>query len=354
MSKPLKKLIRAAALAVAAIIALELICSYALYRYYSATRKEFSPMNSAIVLLIDRVVSALHGDRRRVQLSIDHGHLFATDDVLGYRVLPGDYRITERFDNLIHAFHIKINDQGRRVTSYAPDHAYAPEQASTRILFTGDSLIFGLGLDDEETVAWLLQTRLPNYDVLNLSISSYSTIQTLLQLQQLEPQVGKNDILLLMYHPITNEFNVESSEVLDAIMKGFEMQLGDPSRMRDMNIPYGTLDDHGALVIRRKSAAERRPDPDTETAMKVTERAFDAIAALPAGRIAVLYMKGPDDDPVIGYLKSKGFTILDVRTSGHDPEDSDIIATDSHAGPFWHHALYRRLVNALHQQHIID
>jgi hypothetical protein len=325
-----------------------LISSYALYRYYSLTRKEFSPMGSAIVLLIDRVAAELHGERRRVELSIDHGHLFATDAVLGYRLLPGDYRITERFDNLIHAFSIEINDQGRRVTSYSPVHA------PTRILFTGDSSIFGLGLDDEETVAWLLQTRLPNYEVVNLSVSSYSTIQALLQLQRMEPKVGKDDIVLLVYHPITNAFNVESSQVFKAIMSGFEVQLGDRPRMRDMNIPYGAIDEHGALAIRRMNSASPRPDPDAAAAMKVTEQAFDAILALPAGRIAVLFVGGPDDDPVIGYLRSRGVAILDVRTSPNDPEDSDIIATDSHSGPFWHHALYRRLLAALQKEHIID
>jgi hypothetical protein len=305
-------------------------------------------MGSAIVLLIERVVSELRGERRRVELSVDHGHLFAADDVLGYRLLPGDYRITERFDNLIHAFYIKINDAGRRVTSYVPVHA------SRRILFTGDSSIFGLGLDDEETVAWLLQNRLPDYEVVNLSVSSYSTIQALLQLQRIEPKVGKDDIVLLIYHPITNEFNVESSQVFKAIMNGFEMQLGDRERMHDMSIPYGALDEHGALAIRRMNSDSRRADPDEAAAMKVTEQAFDAILALPAGRFAVLFVGGADDDPVIGYLRSKGLAILDVRTSGHDPEDSDIIATDSHSGPFWHHAMYRRLLAALHQEHIID
>ncbi len=356
MSRPLKKLLRAAVLAAAVIIALELLSSYALFRYYSNARKEFSPMGSALLLLIDRLRFAAQGERRRVELSIDHGHLFGADDMLGYRLLPGDYRVTETFDNWVHAFDIKINEQGQRVTAYAPVHA------ATRILFTGDSTIFGLGLDDEETVAWLLQTRLPNYDVVNLSVSSYSTIQALMQLQQIEPKVGKDDIVLLMYHPLTNAFNVQSAKVFEAIMNGFEMQLGDRLPMRGMSIPYGAIDDRGGLAIRRISALCEnqvrgpncaRPDPGTDAAMTVTERAFDAVLALPAGRIAVLFVSGSDDDPVIRYLRSRAVSILDVRTSGHDPEDGDVIPTDSHPGPYWHHALYRRLLAALQREHLI-
>jgi len=357
MSKRLKKIMLMAVAAAAALYAIESTSSYVLYRYYSSTKNDFRPMGSATLVLIERLLMAAHRERRRVVLSIDHGMLFGADDTLGYRLLPGDYQVTERFDNLVHEFHIKVNDQGHRVTSYVPVHAEG------RILFTGDSSIFGLGVDDEQTIPWLMQTRLPNYEVVNLSVSSYSTIQALLQLRQMAPAVGKGDIVLLVYHPVSNGFNVESLAVLETIRTGFELQLGDPAQMRHANIPFGTIDDRGALSIRRvelfcqPGQGDRNcvhPDQDKQTITRITELAFDEILALNQGQTAVLFVSGVDSDPVIAHLRAKGVLILDVRTSGKDPEDSDLVPTDGHAGPFWHHAMYLRLMQALQSHHIVD
>ncbi len=63
------------------------------------------------------------------------------------------------------------------------------------------------------TVSWLMQSRLPDYEVVNLSLNSYSTVHALLQLQQVVPQVGPDDIVILEYHPATNALNVANHDL---------------------------------------------------------------------------------------------------------------------------------------------
>jgi hypothetical protein len=87
--------------------------------------------------------------------------------------------------------------------------------------------------------------------------------------------------------------------------------------------------------------------------VRVTERAFDEIIALHAGRLLVAIMGGPDSDPVISYLRAKGVPIADIRLPASEPELKDEIATDTHGGPFWNHLMFTRLLSALQSNQLI-
>ncbi len=277
--------------------------------------------------------------------------------MLGFSMHPGRYRVTETFDSLTHVFDLNVDEEGRRVTSYQP------AKATKRLIITGDSGLFGWGLDDEETMPWLLQTRLPDYRVLNLTLTSYSTLQALLQLRRLSPPLGPDDVLVLEYQPITNAFNVADARLLAPLKYGFEMQLGNSARMRTMNIPYGAVDARGAFSIRRidlscvddpNRADCVRPAVDETAARRVTEGAFDEILALHPGRVVVAFLKGPDDDPVISHLRDRGVTVADLRSRDGYPDFADVIRTNSHLGPFWHHQIYVLLLDALVREHIVE
>jgi hypothetical protein len=341
------------------LVIIETLSAYALYLRYAVTRNEFRPVGSATFFLLKRAVDWSHGRHKKVVESIDHGPLFDRNDVLGFSMHPGRYRVTETFDNLTHVFDLNVDEAGRRVTSYQP------AKATKRLIITGDSGLFGWGLDDEETMPWLLQTRLPDYRVLNLTLNSYSTLQALLQLRELAPPLGPDDVLVLEYQLLTNEFNVADAQLL-APMKyqyGFEMQLGNAARMRTMKLPYGAVDARGAFSIRRIDVSCRdgenradcvRPAVDKKAAQRVTEAAFDEILALHPGRVVVAFLKGPDDDPVIAHLRDRGVTVADLRSRNGYPDLDDVIRTNSHLGPFWHHQTYVLLLDALVRHHIVE
>ena len=345
-------------LAVIAVGALECTSSYVLFRHYSRLNKSFHPAGSSTSLLLKHLYARfIEGRHEVVELSINHGHVFRANDVLGFLMNPGSYEITEDFDSQRHRFQLTVDGMGRRITSYMP------VDATRRIYVTGDSAMFGWGLDDEQTAPWLLQTRLPHYQVVNLSLTGYSTIQTLLKLKQIISKFSADDILILTHHRGDNESNVVSPEVLADLSSGFEEQLGDENFIRTVAIPYGLIDAKGNLAIRRihlscfrhtLAPGCVRSAANASEAMEVTIRAFDEIIAMCPGHVVVAFLSGDDDDPVIQHLRSKAVTIVDLRASKDDPDVDDLVATDNHPGPFLHHRFYVGLVNALLRNHLVN
>lgn len=335
-------------------LAVESISSYVIYRNTSRVEKSFHPNGSATVALLRLISYKFEG--RKVVVWADHGPLFYPDPLLGFAVHPGRYEINERFDGQRHRFQLTINDAGLRATSYAPT------QASRRIYIAGDSGIFGWGLNDEDTVPWLLQGRLPQYEVVNWSLTRYSTVHALLQLQQARARIGPEDVVVLTYHPTDVDTNVALPAIFRDFSDGLEAQLADAQFVAAINYPFGAFDDQGRFVIRRTKlscflrtavADCGQVNVDQKAAMRVTERAFDEIIALHAGRLLVAVVGGSGSDPVISYLRTKGVLVADVTPHANEPESKDEIATDTHGGAFWNHLMFTRLLSALQSTQLI-
>jgi len=71
---------------------------------------------------------------------------------------------------------------GRRATTQQEPAASDPRP---RFVFVGDSYVYGYGLSDSETFAWLVQQRHPELEVENLGTPGYGTYQSLLTMQRL-------------------------------------------------------------------------------------------------------------------------------------------------------------------------
>jgi hypothetical protein len=347
-----RRLILAGLIAAISIVSVEFCSSYILYRHFAKQGTGFQPSGLAVVDLVKRVLTS-----HFITVSSAGGRVFGRDDTMGFIMFPGQFLITEHNAGKAHVFHLRVNERGERSTSYATVHA--PQ----RIFLTGDSGMFGWGVDDEDTFAWLLQTRLPSYEVRNLSMTSYSTVHALLQLKQLDPQAGPEDIVVLVYHPITNDFNVASHVVLKPMVDGFEVQLGDAVEMRAMTFPYAVVDARGALSVQRiavdcapayTSPGCAHPDMSREAAQKVTERVLDEIVATTKAHLMLAVINNEKDDSVIDHARALGITLVDLREAPTDGEAVDVIAVDGHAGPFWHHFAFLRLLDAMRQNRLID
>jgi hypothetical protein len=130
-----------------------------------------------------------------------------------------------------------------------------------------------------------------------------------------------------------------------------------------MKVPFGVIDGSGGFSVDRirLSCAAESPTPEcvhplvsADVELRVTQRAFDEIIALPIRHLLVAFLSGPDDDPVIVHLRSRGVAIADLRTVDGVPDDSDLIPTDSHLGPFWHHQAYVLLLQALRRAQLVN
>jgi hypothetical protein len=354
--KHMRKVVGVTLLICGVILAVEAVSSYILYRHYSGLHRGFFPAGSAAVSLAQALKARADGHHEHVDLSIDPGPLFRSDALLGYAMLPGRFQITEREGGISHRFSLTVDALGHRVT------AFAPKAAARRLYITGDSAMFGWGLDDEQTIPWLLQTRFPGVEVVNLSLTSYSTVHAKLQLDRTSPAVTADDIVVLTYHPITNDFNVASAEMLYYLEWGFERQLGDASLLRDMTVPFATIGAGDTLTIHHYAVACAlhksttgecaHPAQTPSVAVQVTIRTFDALMAEHPAHFVVAFLSGDDTDPVISHLRARGVTIADLRSNPGDPDASDEVSIDGHAGPFWHYNLADRLAGVLHGAHL--
>lgn len=353
----MRKILALALIVIAGLTSLELISSYVLFRYYAHSHKSLFPKGSATSLLVSGTINKVRGKHPAPVVSIDHGPLFDANESLGYSLHSGRYHIKEELDERSHMFDLTVTDMGTRATSYVPN------QSTRRIFMAGDSSMFGWGLNDEETIPWLIQARLPKFEVINLSLTSYSTIQSLLQLERVMPSLSSNDIVVIEYHQLSNKLNVEASDVLDSLKSGYETTLGDAARMREAKLPFGDIDAQGQVSIQHLSLSCAfdmaqpqcsRPKFDLGRAMQVTEYAFDKIVALHPGHLVIWFMSGADDDPVVERLRKGGAMIVDLRSGIGIPFEDDVISTDSHMGPFGQHQVAERLYEMMVNGHIVD
>ena len=104
------------------------------------------------------------------------GTLFAPHPKLGYALLPGQFTVKQS----------KIT---WTVTQPSALHrvvrpAGAAPEGRDAIWFFGDSVTYGWGLDDDVTYPWLIQQKHPELEVVNFAVGGYSTLQSLIELEE--------------------------------------------------------------------------------------------------------------------------------------------------------------------------
>lgn len=116
---------------------------------------------------------------------------------------PIGYRNAPNLDAEFHGVRVRTNAHGLRhqdIEAEANDEVF-------RIMFLGDSVVFGVGVEQDSTLPAQLERSLEAYrsplsdkpvEVINMGCISYNTEQELIQYQQLG-QRFKPDLLLLMF-----------------------------------------------------------------------------------------------------------------------------------------------------------
>jgi lysophospholipase L1-like esterase len=132
-----------------------------------------------------------------------------------------------------------INSRGIRGPEFDPE----PRPGVTRILIVSDSGTFGSGVADDQNIAAQLQRILgrDRYEVINLSVAAYSTVQEYLWLVE-EGLKYKPELVLLGFAPGND---VQTSYY--PLQRWFQ---------REAKRPYARLDDAGKLVIENQQLNE--------------------------------------------------------------------------------------------------
>lgn len=124
---------------------------------------------------------------------------FRHDDELGWVPIPNS-KTTVTAERMIHVQH---NSLGLRDIELG-------ETSKPRIMFVGDSFVWGNDVEAAERFTDLLRAALPDYDIVNAGVSGYGTDQELLLLQRLWPRIKPAVVVLTV---VANDRADNSSNV---------------------------------------------------------------------------------------------------------------------------------------------
>jgi lysophospholipase L1-like esterase len=146
------------------------------------------------------------------------------DVVLGWRPEPGSQRSVSG-SRQIHAAH---NGRGFRDREHG-------EKRRPRLLFVGDSYVWGYDVEVDERFSDLLQRQWPELDVINLGVSGYGTDQEFLLLQT-QLQVYEPDGVVLILSPNDSLDNTRN-HVDGRYWKPYFVVENDALRLRGVPVP---------------------------------------------------------------------------------------------------------------------
>lgn len=273
---------------------------------------------------------------------------FAEDAEQGYRANPGRYVFrysgmrqgrVEHLDAVV-----TINPDGTRFTGNAP------ADAARRIFVLGDSYVFGDGVNDQQSFAFLLQTAFPDAAVQLHALAGYSWANALVTMQRLKDQVRPGDIVVLGYALYYKERHVAAPTRLRSIRDWMASTFPEVELDPKDRVIRARLDTAGRLALdtipmhcRFDPAYCAGPEPAADDVDRVSRELLKAIAATTAEKILLLHMFGAKDDPVLrappGNVEIVAATPQDFSYVMQD----NIMGLDDHGGPYWHYAMFSKL-----------
>lgn len=234
-------------------------------------------------------------------------------------------------------FVISTDREGHR-RCYPMDHT-APANAPT-IFLLGDSYAFGVGVNDDETVAWFLARRTP-HNVVNLGVLGYGTDQELLKLEELferRPDATVRHVVVLVfdndfvdvqhaYDPFLGRhkphFRVANQELVRT-----DYQRGALDRLMDVSRLVWLVNSKCSMIF-------ARPNPPAEAGRDLVVACLQAMRRVAEARGAQLHilahhrLRGPlPFSPSLwnDFLQRAGATDITERlrtTAGPDPIGPD-------------------------------
>lgn len=273
---------------------------------------------------------------------------FAEDVEQGYRANPGRYVFrysgmrqgrVEHLDAVV-----TINPDGTRFTGNAP------ADEGRRIFVLGDSYVFGDGVNDQQTFAFLLQTAFPDAAVQLHALAGYSWANALVTMQRIKHRIRPGDVVVLGYAQYYKERHVAAPARLRSIRDWMAATFPEVELDPKDRLIRARLDTGGRLALdtipmhcKFDPAYCAGPEPSAVEVDKVSRELLRAIASTTTEKILLLHMFGPKSDPVLQDLPGNvAIVAATPQDFGYVMQDN-IMGLDDHGGPYWHYAMFSKL-----------
>lgn len=339
-----------------------LLSASLLYRYRLTGDVQDGSSLASLVVAMETIFAGSESDKSaraekyEFGLKSDPEPFLHNDDVFGYTAKPGVYShiymrrprglALSPWEKLL--VKVTVNDDGSRWTGRERRSGVA------NAYVLGDSFVFGSGVNDEHTFAYLLQAALPQTDVHLFALGGYSLVQAYRRIEQLKNTITSHDAIILGYADFYDVRNVSAP----SRMKRVDQAREDQRTLR----PFGaalkaSLDDDGRVRLSLVSEDCRnngnycdQPDPPQEYMTQVSVALINGIAAMTPARVYLLHILGSANNPALKQL-SRNIEVITVTPDSFDYFiRDDIEGFDPHPGPYWHYAVASRLIKSLREQ----
>src|SRR5258708_4599985 len=332
----------------AMIVLVELMSSQVLiYRYRHSGVLNDGNISSFVLLKKAAFMLGWAGTPNRLDFESVPSPFYQRDSTYGWSAIPGEFtHIFKRrgqdlrWESL--PTKVTINSDQSRWTGMPAQ----PQKPTIYIL--GDSIVFGSGVNDEQSFAYHLQMAKPQYNVKLFALGGYSLVQSYLRIQQLKSEIGERDIVVIGYADFYDVRNVaapsrlrEVNLWLQARQKQFDGLSATPRAEIGNNSQLSvSLVEQNCQIVRNYCDSD---DPSVSKMRAVSIRLIHEIAAATKAKIYLLNFDGREDNPV---AKDSGVEVISVLQEdfGYFIRD-DIAGFDSHPGPYWHYAIAQKLIS---------
>jgi len=164
------------------------------------------------------------------------GKFFRAHPSLGYTHLPGQFKVAINGSFVFRATNL---ENTLRVTHSL--ESYSSQSPGKEIWVFGDSVTYGWSVSDEESYAWLLQSALKDYEVVNFGVSGYGNIHSLIQLREALGSRRPPELVVLAY--------ASWMDVRNTFIRGRRKALVTSKNLGPVNQPYARLSADGRPEI---------------------------------------------------------------------------------------------------------
>jgi hypothetical protein len=230
---------------------------------------------------------------------------FVPDPELGYKPSPGKYQViySRRARDSSEWERLSVNEtikhDGTRWTGECEP------SSSADVYIFGDSFVYGSGVNDEQTFAFLLQQARKDMCVKLFAVGGYGMTQSFIQFHKLLDQIKPKDIVILGY---ADYFDVRNVAAPSRLREGYKSQ-----SLVDMRVilPKASLDGQGAIRINyvQQRCDENdgycdRDDPTKEKMSRIAAALINEIAKTSNAPVYLLHFWGTRKNPVLGLLSN--------------------------------------------------
>lgn len=344
------------------LLLFELLASTALiYRYRSVQSNEFYKSEPSFISSVNLLYKAalrlgLIERAQEFRYKSEPSPFRRPDPVLGVRAAPGVYTHTffrmPPSENDWQSLKVKvtINEDGSRWTGM-PAH---DDRQSVYIL--GDSFVFGAGVNDEQTFAYLVQQARRDLNVRLFAFGGFGLTEAYLRFEQLKHDIRSDDVIVLGYADYYDERTVKSPSWLKTMERfqgtrfdGMErlaqqqFQLARANVLVDGSIEINYIHEDCSL----SEGYCEQLDPPRSEMTRVSAALINHIADNTSARVFLLHFEGNPENPVFELLSENVVRLSALNGDFDYFIRDDIEGFDPHPGPYWHYAISRKVLEAL-------